>query len=201
MKVMKLFSVACCVAAMSLTSCIGDDSSDYKPLTKNDIAMCLNAVRGTHQGKCIYLAPTAKDINNTDTVDISWTITTDSTMTIHDFPVKLLAQNIDSISGKEVRNALLNAGESDIECYIGFTALSPIQWLINPKSPEINITTSDGNHKIQIAFWGNHSYSSGAYSTTTKEMSMEIIEGLIFMDGKTTSYLTKDTPFLFRKNK
>lgn len=201
MKVMKLFSVACCLAAVCLTSCIGDDESDYKSLTQAEIAQCLNAVRGTHQGKCIYLAPTVKDVNNTDSVDISWTISTDSTMTIHDFPVKLLAQNIDSINGKEIRNALMEAGEQDIECLIGFMALQPVQWLINPKAATFDVKTSDGTHKVKVLFWANNNYSSGVYSQSQNEMSMEIIEGLIYMDDKTTAYLSKDTPFLFKRNK
>ena len=203
MKALKIFSVACCMAAVCLTSCIGDDSSEVKNLTQGEIATCLNAVRGTHLGKVYYSAPTQKDVNNVDSVDISWTISTDSTMTIHDFPARLLAHNIDSVStqGKELRAALQACPDQDIDCYIGFMKISPIYWLINPKAPKYTVKLNDGEHKVHVAFYSNNTYSSGIYNTSTKEFSMEIIEGAIYMDDKLTSYLSKDTPFVFYRNK
>jgi hypothetical protein len=124
-------------------------------------------------------------------------------MTIHDFPARLLAHNIDSISkqGKELRAALQAAPDQDIECYIGFVKISPIFWLVNPKAPKYTVKTSDGEHKIQVAFYSTNTYSSGVYNTSTKEMSMEIIEGAIYKDDKLTSYLNKDTEFVFMRNK
>jgi hypothetical protein len=202
MKALKIFSVACCMAAVGLTSCIGDDNNNSSAgLTPSQIATCLNAVRGSHSGKMYYYAPTTKNVNNTDSAEVSWTITTDSTMTIHDFPARALAQNIDSVSnaGKELRAALQAAPDQDIECYIGFIKNSPIYWLINPKAPTYTVKTSDGEHKIQVAFYANNTYSSGFYNTSTKEFSMEIVEGAIYMDGNRTSYLTTDTPIVFIK--
>ena len=58
MKALKIFSVACCMAAVCLTSCIGDDSSEVKNLTQGEIATCLNAVRGTNLGNVYSSAPT-----------------------------------------------------------------------------------------------------------------------------------------------
>ena len=144
MKALKIFSVAYCMAAVCLTSCIGDDSSEVKNLTQGEIATCLNAVRGTHLGKVYYSAPTQKDVNNVDSVDISWTISTDSTMTIHDFPARLLAHNIDSVStqGKELRAALQACPDQDIDCYIGFMKISPIYWLITPRLQNIPLSST-----------------------------------------------------------
>jgi hypothetical protein len=201
MKAIKLFSVACCVAAVCLTSCIGDNDSDVKSLTKAEIATCLNAVKGTHLGRVIYSAPTVKDVNHEDSVDISWTIATDSTMTIHDFPARLLAHNIDSVQGKALRTALMQAPDQDIECYIGFIDVNPVSWLINPQTATYTLNTGDGEHKVQVAFYVNSSYSGGVYSPSNKnKFAMEIIEGAIYMDGKLTSYLSKKTPFLFIRN-
>jgi hypothetical protein len=200
MKAIKLFSIACCVAAVCLTSCIGDNDSDVKSLTKAEIAQCLAAVKGTHMGRVIYSAPTAADVNHEDSVDITWTIATDSTMTIHDFPARLLAQNVDSVQGKALRNALIDAPDQDIECYIGFIDITPVSWLINPKAATYTLNTGDGEHKVQIAFYANNSYSGGVYNQSKKTFAMEIIEGAIYMDGKLTSYLNKDTPFLFLRN-
>lgn len=200
MKAIKLFSIACCVAAVSLTSCIGDNDSDVKSLTKAEIAQCFNAVKGTHEGRVIYSAPTAKDVNHEDSVDITWTIATDSTMTIHDFPARLLAHNVDSVQGKALKTALAAAPDQDIECYIGFIDITPVSWLINPKAATYTLNTGDGEHKVQVAFYANNSYSGGVYNVSKKSYAMEIIEGAIYMDGKLTSYLNKDTPFLFIRN-
>lgn len=202
MKALKFLSVSCCLAAMCLTSCIGDDNNDNRALTPAEVAQCLSSVKGTHQGKVIYPATNIKDVKDTaDTLDISWTINTDSIMTIHDFPSKLLANSIDSIQGKELKAALTAAPNQDLVCRIGFVEMTPVQWLINPKSPCYELTTSDGAHKLNVAFYANSSYSIGVFNTTKSEFVMQIIEGAIYLDGKLTSYLTSDTPFIFVRNK
>jgi len=202
MKTIKFLSVTCCVAAMCLTSCIGDDNDDNRSLTPAEVSQCLTAVKGTHLGQVIYPATNIKDVKDTaDTLDISWTISTDSTMTIHDFPSKLLASRIDSINGKELRAALSMAPDQDIECRIGFIDIAPVQWLINPKTPTYQLNTGDGEHKVQVAFYANNTYSFGMYNASKSEFLMQIIEGAIYLDGKLTSYLTADVPFIFVRNK
>lgn len=198
MKAIKFLSVACCIAAVSLTSCLSDSDSSDNSLTKADIAQCFAAVQGNHVGKLIYPAKNIKDVKDvTDTLDITWSVKTDSTMTIYDFPTRLLAINVDSVKGKDMKDAIMALPDQDLTCRIGFVSMNPIQFLINPVTPKFTVKMGDGNHDIQPAFYGNNLYSYGSYDYTKKEFYMQIIEGAIFLDGKETAYLTSATPFAF----
>jgi len=199
MKKLKLVTMACCVAAMGLTSCMNDNDDSGRELSKEELAYCLNTVKGTYQGDLIYIAKNVKDISdNTDTLKISWNITNDSTMTIKNFPTRLLAENI---SDDKLKAALAEAPNQDIDCLIGFINASPVQYLINPKAPSFNINHDGADHKIQVAFYANSTGSFGSFNQTKKVLYMQIVEGAIYMDGKQTAYLTADTPFAFEAKK
>ena len=195
MKKLKFLAAGCCMATMCLTSCLSNDNDSTTGLTKEETAYCLATVRGNYNGDLIYIAKNVKDVNdNTDTLKISWSIVNDSTMTIYDFPAKLLADNV---SDEKLKAALEEAPDKDISCYIGFVNNKPVQYLINPKSPEYTLNHDGKDHKIQVAFYVNNTASFGSYNSTKKELYMQIVEGAIFMDGKQTAYLTQQNPFAF----
>ena len=199
MKKIKLVTMACCVAAMGLTSCMNDSDDSGRELSKEELAYCLNTVKGTYQGDLIYIAKNVKDISDkTDTLKISWNIVNDSTMTIKNFPTRLLTDNI---SDEILKAALAEAPNQDIECRIGFINSSPVQYLINPKAPSYNINHDGTEHKIQVAFYANSTNSFGSLNQTKKVLYMQIVEGAIYMDGKQTAYLTTANPFAFEAAK
>lgn len=199
MKKIKLVTMACCVAAMGLTSCMNDSDDSGRELSKEELAYCLNTVKGTYQGDLIYIAKNVKDISDkTDTLKISWNIVNDSTMTIKNFPTRLLTDNI---SDEKLKAALAEAPNQDIECRIGFINSSPVQYLINPKAPSYNINHDGAEHKIQVAFYANSTNSFGSLNQTKKVLYMQIVEGAIYMDGKQTAYLTTANPFAFEAAK
>ena len=199
MKKIKLVTMACCVAAMGLTSCMNDSDDSGRELSKEELAYCLNTVKGTYQGDLIYIAKNVKDISDkTDTLKISWNIVNDSTMTIKNFPTRLLTDNI---SDEKLKAALAEAPNQDIECRIGFINSSPVQYLINPKAPSYNINHDGAEHKIQVAFYANSTNSFGSLNQTKKVLYMQIVEGDIYMDGKQTAYLTTANPFAFEAAK
>ena len=199
MKKIKLVTMACCVAAMGLTSCMNDNDDSGRELSKEELAYCLNTVKGTYQGDLIYIAKNVKDISDkTDTLKISWNIVNDSTMTIKNFPTRLLTANI---SDEKLKAALAEAPNQDIECRIGFINSSPVQYLINPKAPSYNINHDGTDHKIQVAFYANSTNSFGSLNQTKKVLYMQIVEGAIYMDGKQTAYLTTANPFAFEAAK
>lgn len=199
MKKIKLVTMACCVAAMGLTSCMNDNDDSGRELSKEELAYCLNTVKGTYQGDLIYIAKNVKDISDkTDTLKISWNIVNDSTMTIKNFPTRLLAENI---SDDKLKAALAEAPNQDIDCLIGFINASPVQYLINPKAPSFNINHDGKDHKIQVAFYANSTGSFGSFNQTKKVLYMQIVEGAIYMDGKQTAYLTTANPFAFEAAK
>ena len=199
MKKLKFLTAACCVAAMGLTSCLNDSDNTTKDMTPAEIAYCLNTVKGTYSGNLIYLAKNVKDVKDTtDTLKISWTITNDSTMTIKNFPARLLADNI---TDEKLKAALAEQPDQDIECRIGFINTEPVQYLINPTSPSYTVNFEGADHKIVPAFYVNSTTSFGSYNTSKKELYMQIVEGAIFMDGKQTSYLNTANPFAFEAKK
>lgn len=195
MKKLNFLVAGFCMIAVSLTSCLNSDNDSGSGLSNEEISFCLATVKGNYNGDLIYVAKNIKDVkDNTDTLKISWSITNDSTMTIYDFPAKLLADNI---SDEKLKAALEEEPDQDIACRIGFVNSQPVQYLINPKSPEYTLNHDGKDHKIQVAFYINNTTSFGSYNSTKKELYMQIVEGAIFMDGKQTAYLTKQNPFAF----
>ena len=201
MKNLKYLTVACCLAAMEVTAtgCLDDSNDTRSEMSKEEIAYCLNTVRGSYDGNLIYVSKNVKDVNdNTDTLKISWSIINDSTMTICDFPTRLLAANI---TNAELKKAIEEAPDQDITCRIGFINSSPVQFLVNPVSPALKLNFEGAEHKIQPAFYVNSTNSFGTFNQTKKELYMQIVEGAIFMDEKQTSYLTTANPFAFEAKK
>ena len=201
MKNLKYLTVACCLAAMGVTAtgCLNDNDDTRSEMSKEEVAYCLAAVRGNYDGDLIYLSKNEKDVNdNTDTLKISWSIINDSTMTISNFPTRLLAANI---TNAELKKAIEEAPDQDITCRIGFINSSPVQFLVNPVSPVLKLNFEGAEHKIQPAFYVNSTSSFGTVNQTKKVLYMQIVEGAIFMDEKQTSYLTTANPFAFEAKK
>ena len=196
MKTIRIFTIASLLAAVSLTSCLKDsDGNSNSGLTPAEKEYCATIVKGNYTGSLIYAAKNIQNINDvTDTLDISWSVNTDSTLTIHRFPSRLLAENI---SDEALKNAIAEAPDQDINCRIGFITKNPIQWLINPAAPCFNIQFDGAEHKFYVGFYVNSTNSFGRYTSNDKMVEMQIIEGAIFMDNNETGYLTTATPFAF----
>ena len=194
MRKIKFLSVCLsCIAVMTITftSCNSDD--DYHTLTTAEVQQAYNNVRGDYSGKLIYAATNPKNANyNTDTLAISWSIKTDSTLVIKDFPTRLLATNITNTNIKE---ALANADNIDLTCYTGYFQINPVAFYLNPKSPSYNLDYDGKTNKVQIAFYGNTNYSYGIADSKGK-MQIQIIEGAVYENGTlVSSGLSKNTFF------
>ena len=198
MKTMKLaFAALCCMTTLSFTACSDDDSSHA--LTQEEKAQCLMAVKGNYTGHLIYAAKNDKNVKDvTDTVDVKWSIVSDSIMTIEKFPTKLLAENVTDTT---LKAALKTAEDQTITCSIDFVKTSPVHFLVNPKTPAYILNYGGKDHKVQVAFFVNNYSSFGSYDLTKKVMSMQIIEGAIFLDGNQTAYLKEGVPFVFVSTK
>lgn len=193
MRTIKLLSVLlACVAALSLTSCNGDDNS-YTPLSKDDKAKCYNAVRGDYKGKLVYATGETKNGKTvTDTLDMAWSIPTDSTLVIRSFPSRLLAV---SVTNNEVKQALSEAAAQDLTCRIGFVQTDPVAFLANPVTPSFELTYGGKSHKVQTPFYTNLTQSSGIYTAKTNTLTLQIIEGGLYIDGKQSSDMPKGMVF------
>jgi hypothetical protein len=199
MKTIRIFTIASLLAAMSLTSCLKDSDGNNSGLTPAEKEYCATIVKGNYTGSLIYAAKNIKDVTDvTDTIDVSWSIANDSTMTIHNFPSRLLAEYI---SDDDLKSAIAEYPDQDINCVIGFITRDPIQWLINPIAPCYKVQFEGAEHNIYVGFYVNSTNSFGRYTATSKKIEMQIVEGAIFMDNKETGYLKSAVPFAFEAEK
>lgn len=193
MKTVKLLSLAlAAMAAFSLVSCNDDDDS-YTPLTPTEKTQCYQTVRGNYAGKLVYT--TGQTTNGkavADTIDAAWSINNDSTLTIKQFPSRLLAIYV---SNADMKKAIEEAPAQDIVCRTNYVQTSPVGLYLNPVAPTFNLTYSKATHKVQVAFYTNHSQSSALYNSEKKFMQLQIIEGAIYVDGKQSSDLKNGSSF------
>ncbi len=184
--------------ALMMVSC--NESNSYRELTKQEIQSAFLTVRGYHTGKMVYLKNIGNYQTKTDTVDISWTIDTDSTLTIHNFAVEPYAE---FITDNELKEALLQQPYQDVQCKIHFVGLSPVLFYVGVDAPAYNITYGGQNHKVQLAFYGNAN-SCGVYDVPTQRMEIHLVGGGIYEDGtyKEKYLSTTNIPMLlFTPNK
>ena len=89
-----------------------------------------------------------------------------------------------------------------MKCYIGFYSLNPVAFIINPVAPSYNVNYDDKEHKVQVAFYVNSSFSYGAYNSTKKLIQMQIVEAAIYVDGKyEKKMLENGVPFMLSAKK
>ncbi len=164
------------MTALLTVSC--NQSTSYRELTEQEIRSAYLTVAGTHTGKMVYLKNEGNYQTKLDTINISWTIDTDSTMTIHDFPVDPFAE---FVSDSNLKAALLTQAPQDVKCKISFYNLSPVYFYIGVDAPTYNVTYGGATHKIQLAFYTNAN-SCGGYETVTRSMEIHLVGGGIYED-------------------
>ena len=173
------------------TSCLKDEDTG---LSVEEQRSAYLQVKGDYNGKLVYskqLEDKSAYVN--DTVDVSWSIATDSTLLIKQFPSAALAEGI---SNNDIKAAMASANPVDIKCYTGFNSLSPVIFLINPSVVTYRLTYGDTTHKVQVVFYVNNGYSYGVYRSSTNLLEMQIIEAGIYVDDSyNASLLTKAVPF------
>ena len=201
MKSLKIISMAaCCAAALVFNACTENDSP--KSLTKEEVKAAFETVKGTYKGSVIFPATNPKNAKDvTDTLDVNWTIATDSVMTIDNLPAQAL---VPAISDEALGKALAQQQAQSMKCYIGFYSVSPACFLINPKGLTYKFAygTEKKEHDVVVAFYGNNSGSLGAYNATNKTLQMQIVAGGVYIDGKLQPRLIKKaTPLLFKATK
>ncbi|MBQ9649171.1 MAG: DUF4840 domain-containing protein [Prevotella sp.] len=195
MKSLKFLSWACCLAgALTVVSCLSDDddnnNNQSKGLSASEKALCFAAVGGDYTGK-LYFYDASRE---RDSVDIDWYIPSDSVMTVPKFPSKALAG---CISNSALKEALEAAPDQPLNCRIGFINMSPIEFLINPQTLTYNLNYSGSDHKVQVLFYVNNTYSYGTYNASSRELGMQLIIGALYIDEKQSTYMTTDVPLIF----
>ena len=195
--------IGCIMAALSFTSCNSDSDNSYQGLTEAEIQQCFLATRGLYNGKVVFLAENKANVNDKmDTLNVNWEITTDSTMTISNFPVKALAEKI--THNNELKEAVSKLSPRTLNCVIQYVYVTPLQFLIGPANLDYELEYGGTTHKVQFRFFWNN-YSFGQYVSSAKHpMEMQIWAAALYVDGNETSYgITPSSPvqFLFYNEK
>ena len=195
--------IGCIMAALSFTSCNSDSDNSYQGLTEAEIQQCFLATRGLYNGKVVFLAENKANVNDKmDTLNVNWEITTDSTMTIYNFPVKALAEKI--THNNELKEAVSKLSPRTLNCVIQYVYVTPLQFLIGPANLDYELEYGGKTHKVQFRFYWNE-FSFGQYVSSAKHpMEMQIWAAALYVDGNQTSYgITPSSPvrFLFYNEK
>lgn len=195
--------IGCIMAALSFTSCNSDSDNSYKGLTEAEIQQCFLATRGLYNGKVVFLAENKANVNDKmDTLNVNWEITTDSTMTISNFPVKALAEKI--THNNELKEAVSKLSPRTLNCVIQYVSVTPLQFLIGPANLDYELEYGGKTHKVQFRFYWNE-FSFGRYvSSSDHPMELRIWAAALYIDGNETSYgITPSSPvhFLFYNEK
>ena len=197
-----LLAACLTLGVTSLTSCLGSNEDNQVKITKEEVQLAFAKVKGKHTGKLIYPQREIKSASDrADTLDISWTLTTDSTMVIHNFPVKALAENV---TNTDLRKLLLTAPDQDLKCNIGFYSVSPVAFVIQPTRLTYQLDDHGVSKKYEVVFYPIYPGSIGVYNEKEGQanMIMRIVQAAIFEQGKKKELFQQGIPlFLSEKKK
>lgn len=184
MKKIKLFSmVAAFVAAFAFTSCnTGDDNSYRKPLTKSEKEVCYRQTAGSRMSKLAYLSDehvteTKGTKEYIDTLNVATDIYgngKDTVMTVHNFPVKILARYIEGDDKKELKEALKKYEMPvSFKSVVYYYSVTPaLQFLLYPETMTINLEYGGASHKVNFYCCANgyYIYNTGLVNSTTSKL-------------------------------
>lgn len=197
MKRLRLLPAAMCLlGTILMTACSLDSDNKYK-LTDADEATLRAQMRGTYTG---YLySYNVEDSTKTDTTLMSWTVD-DSLVVIKNFPTKYLADVIsDSVVAKEVAKL----DPQTINCRYGFYSKEPVYYILNPYLNALTVNYGGADHKVYVGFYCNSTNSFGIFNTTSYQMTMQIVEGGVYVDSvdSNNNLVKEGNPFIFTGKK
>lgn len=186
MKIIKLFSIAAAfIAAFAFTSCnTGDDNnSNYQPLTQAEKQACYLKTTGSRMSKLAYMSDdhiTVKDGKKEyiDTLDVATSIYgdgKDTVMTVHNFPVKILARYIpETAETKDLKEALKKSEMPvNFKSVVRYYTLTPVlKFLLSPETMTVNLEYGGTTHKVNFYCYANayYIYNTGLVDNKTNKL-------------------------------
>lgn len=180
----KFYFLLAALVSVSLMSCNSDD--DDSGGSRTDELPSVTTVAGTYSGTCVYTY-----INRPDTLDATWSISSDSVLTIRDLPVKvLLGRAADStiVKTAEPSQTVTMTGK----VYIYHTPPLAFHLIMNPFTT--TATFNGATHSLQVGFKANQVFENGGlYSNGSIDLYVAL--GEVSIDGDKTNILTGNAGF------
>lgn len=169
------------IALLGITSC-NLDNNNKEGLTPAEVKAAFNSVKGNYTGKVFFnKLNDSISILEKDSLPVSVTINTDSTLIIKNLPLKVLTGQLDN---KDLKSAIESLGTTDVLCYIAFIDNDPITLLVNPTPLSLNINYKGKTQTFKTGFFINNRNSVAQLSGRDR-LAIQIIQfGSMYLDEK-----------------
>ena len=184
------------IALLGITSCNLDNNKDNKGLTPAEVKVAYESVKGNYTGKVFFnrLNESATSLER-DSLPVSATINTDSTLIINNLPMKVLTGQLEN---KELKNSIESLGTTNLKCYIGFVKKDPVTFLVNPTPLSLNINYKGKAQLFKTSFFLNNR-NSFAQVTGKNKLTMQIVQSAnMYLDDHLATSRANNTALLFR---
>lgn len=170
------------IALLGITSCNLDNNNNKEGLTPAEVKAAFNSVKGNYTGKVFFnKLNDSISILEKDSLPVSVTINTDSTLIIKNLPLKVLTGQLDN---KDLKSAIESLGTTDVLCYIAFIDNDPITLLVNPTPLSLNINYKGKTQTFKTGFFINNRNSVAQLSERDR-LAIQIIQfGSMYLDEK-----------------
>jgi len=169
------------IALLGITSC-NLDNNNKEGLTPAEVKAAFNSVKGNYTGKVFFNKLNDNmSILEKDSLPVSVTINTDSTLIIKNLPLKVLTGQLED---KDLKSAIESLGTTDVLCYIAFFDNDPITLLVNPTPLSLNINYKGKTQTFKTGFFINNRNSLAQLSGRDR-LAIQIIQfGSMYLDEK-----------------
>ena len=170
------------IALLGITSCNLDNNNNKGGLTPAEVKAAFNSVKGNYTGKVFFnKLNDSISILEKDSLPVSVTINTDSTLIIKNLPLKVLTGQLED---KDLKSAIESLGTTDVLCYIAFIDNDPIILLVNPTPLSLNINYKGKTQTFKTGFFINNRNSLAQLSGRDR-LAIQIIQfGSMYLDEK-----------------
>jgi len=169
------------IALLGITSC-NLDNNNKEGLTPAEVKAAFNSVKGNYTGKVFFnKLNDSMSILEKDSLPVSVTVNTDSTLIIKNLPLKVLTGQLED---KDLKSAIESLGTTDVLCYIAFIDNDPITLLVNPTPLSLNINYKGKTQTFKTGFFINNRNSLAQLSGRDR-LAIQIIQfGSMYLDEK-----------------
>lgn len=199
------------VAVAGLSSCLGDDEDTT--ISPDIHRQYGTEMTGSYSGMVRFYKPKTNNNANSvvkyDSLQTSWRVSADSTVSINYFPVNALDSAIhvsatdkgtDATKYRELQKAISNITPTTLKgtYYIPSTTYvtsSIIGFFVAPQVIQQTLTYNGETHTVYFVFISNSTYSYGEFSRSSRTFQFNMVLYGIYEDELTTTKAISSTYF------